>query len=107
MAKGKVVHSQDACTVLVEGNKHKRAEPGTHVIQFPGGHLEVTRTTDDEYWAHIWVNKGEVLEELHMLSKPGEIVDTRVDYTLPGDIKEIAYPDCIEHIAVKISTKEK
>jgi len=57
MAKGKVVHSGDACTVLVEGNKNVRPEPSEHMIEFPGGSIAVMRTSNDEYWAHIWVNK--------------------------------------------------
>lgn len=109
MAKGKVIHSGDACTVLVEGNKHVRAEPSTHVIQFPGGHIEVSRTDNDEYWAHIWVNKGQVLDDIHMFSKPGRIVEGRVDCPRPfGDGAAILHGiEKAEHISVRISTNEE
>ena len=59
MAKAKVVHSEDGVNCLVEGDKFTRKEPNLHVISFPGGYLELSRTSNDEYWAHIYVNRDE------------------------------------------------
>ena len=109
MAKGKVVHSEDACTVLVEGNKYIRAEPSEHMIKFPGGSIAVTRTSDDEYWAHIVVNFKQVIDCIHEQSKPGKVVRGRIDRLFDGchsRVQEIDYPAEINHIAVRISTKE-
>jgi len=106
MAKGKVIHNEDACTVLVEGNKHARPEPSEHIIEFPGGSISVTRTSDDQYWAHIWVNNGQVLDDVHVLSKPGNITSGRIDRDVPGgQIDDLPNPENVTHIAVKISTR--
>lgn len=44
------------------GDKTKRPEPAQHIIEFPGGAIELTRTSKEEYWAHIIVHHGQVLE---------------------------------------------
>ena len=80
--------------VKLEGDKTKRAEPAQHVIEFPGGSIELSRTSDGEYWAHIAVNRewggndGE-----GRTSALGEVSDMRIDYT--GDAK-------LTHIAIRI-----
>jgi hypothetical protein len=48
------------------GDKTRRPEPATHIIEFPGGAVELSRTSDGNYWAHIIVNR---------------------DFALPGDIE--------------------
>ena len=107
MAKGKVVHNGDACTVLVEGNKYERTEPSEHIIKFPGGSIGVTRTSDDEYWAHIVVNDKQVIDNIHCQSRPGKVVNGRIEYTYHsfGDVEEIRNPEDVIHVAVRISTK--
>jgi hypothetical protein len=108
MAKGKVIHDGDACTVLIEGNKKIRPEPSEHIIKFPGGSIGVTRTSNDEYWAHIVVNDGQVIDDIHWQSKPGKVVETRIDRILPPDacrVEELGYPEFINHIAIRISTE--
>lgn len=54
MARAKVVHSDDAVMIEFKGDRRK-PEPRTAVIKFPGGHVEVTRTSDGKYWAHLEV----------------------------------------------------
>lgn len=39
------------------GNKTKKLESAQHVIEFPGGAIEVSRTSDGNYWAHIHINR--------------------------------------------------
>jgi hypothetical protein len=56
MAKTKAVYSEDATTLIFKGNP-KKPECGTAIIKFPGGHVEVTRTSDSKYWAHLCVDK--------------------------------------------------
>ena len=107
MAKAKVVHSTDGVNVLVEGDKFTRNEPSCNVISFPGGYIEVSRTSNDEYWAHIYVNRdGQVYNESHMQSKRGEIVDGRIDYIYPANpnVVEIENFETVNHIAVRIKT---
>ena len=102
MAKGKVIHNQDCCTVLVEGNKNARLEPSEHIIKFPGGSIGVTRTSNNEYWAHVVVNNRQVLEESHGDSKRGFIIDTRIDHD--NGIANFDNLIGASHVAVRIRT---
>ena len=96
MARAKIVHSEDAVTIIFKGDKDS-PEPGTAIIKFPGGHVEVTRTSDNKYWAHIEVEKASNIKE------------SRIDYDFDGYKKsECKIPDVpnaehIQHIAIKIS----
>lgn len=68
MAKPEIVHSQQACTVIVKGDK-SRPEPIHIIVKFPGGEFELTRRSDNQsYWAHVHINEG------------AQIVDSRIDY---------------------------
>lgn len=95
MATAKVVHSQDAVTVIFEGDKTKNLEPSTGIIKFPGGFVEVSRI-GTKYWAHIYQDG----------SKP--IVESRIDYNYEGyvatggSIPDVPHADKIVHIAVKV-----
>jgi hypothetical protein len=62
------------------GDKTKRIEPAQHVIEFPGGAIELSRTSDGDYWAHIIVNRQDVVDECNGLHCAfGEIVGSRID----------------------------
>lgn len=95
MARSKVVHSKDATTIILKGNK-RNPEPSTSVIKFPGGHVEVSRTTDGEYWAHIAVDKA------------ANIKDSRIDYDHEGytksggKIPSVPHEEHIVHVAVRV-----
>jgi len=67
MARAKIVHSTDAATIIFEGDK-RSPEPSTGIILFPGGSVEVSRTTDGQYWAHVAIKEG------------AAITDSRIDY---------------------------
>lgn len=71
MAKAAVVHSEDACTLIFKGDK-RRPEPSTGIIRFPGGYVEVSRTSDGSYWVHAH-RDGEA-----------KIVGSRVNYNHEG-----------------------
>lgn len=100
MARVKVVHSGDACTIIFQGDKRK-PEPTTAIIKFPGGFVEVARTSDGQYWAHINTDKG------------SNIVDSRIDYDyekyaeLVGNNQETIPPipgeGSIKHMAIRIA----
>lgn len=95
MAKAKVVHSEDAVTVIFKGNP-KSPEPSTGIIKFPGGHVEVTRCSDNQYWAHLYIDEE------------SENTQTRVMYNyerqqkLQSGIGDIPYEKEIEQLAVKV-----
>ena len=99
MAKSKVVHSDDACTIIFKGDI-KDPEPSTGVIKFPGGLVEVSRTSDGKYWAHIYADDA------------ANIVHSRVDYNFEewvktgGDVPEIPRQESIKKIAIKISVAD-
>ena len=62
------------------GDKTKRPEPAEHIIEFPGGAIEVSRTSSGDYWAHIIVNRGFAdRDQDGMHAARGEVLDARVD----------------------------
>ena len=74
---------------IIEGDKFKKPEPIHHTIIFPGGHIGVVRTTDNEYWANIYVNPDPVLVNLDTVgeSRHGQILKIRWD--TPKGVKTI------------------
>ena len=93
MARCKVVHSEDTVMVEFKGDK-RNPEPSMAVIKFPGGHVEVSRTSDGKYWAHV-----EVVDSAN-------VIDSRIDYehdaAISMGIPELPMGDKVKHIAVKV-----
>lgn len=95
MAKAKVVHSDDSCAIIFKGDK-RNPEPSIAYIEFPGGCVEVSRTSDGRYWAHISVTDG-------------SIVDSRLDYQFEaykrhnGQIPPLPAHKDIQHLAIKVA----
>lgn len=83
------------------GDKTRKPEPAQHIIEFPGGAIELSRTSDDEYWAHIIINRGwsdRDQEGLH--AARGEVVAARLD---SGEaIVDLPHLDTVKQIAVRI-----
>ena len=94
MARVKVVHSDDAVMVEFKGDK-RNPEPSTGVIKFPGGHVEVSRTSDGKYWAHI-----ETVD-------PKNVVDGRIDYSYEGwismGVQDLPMGNEVKKIAILVS----
>lgn len=92
-------------TMRLRGDRNN-PEPVTCVITFPGGSVEVSRTSDGEYWAHIAVDKDQ-----GDYDTPGHVVDSRVDYKYEGYLKHgiLNVPDVdqIDHIALRIAKGER
>lgn len=97
MAKAKVTHSQDAVTVVFAGNP-RNPEPTTGVIKFPGGYVEVSRTTDGGYWAHVYAEDAAHIERSR--------VDYSPEYSRENGIPEIKDQEHVQHIAVKFKKAE-
>ena len=97
----KIVRSDDATTIIVEGDK-RNPEPAYAIIKFPGGVVEVTRTANGDYWAHVSVPQDSGLA----------IVDSRIDYAHAGyvasggKIPPIPMADHIQHIAIRLEVSE-
>jgi hypothetical protein len=84
------------------GDKTRRPEPAQHVIEFPGGAIEVSRTTNGCYWAHIIVNRGWWdADQEGLRSARGEIQDSRMDREGIG-VHEIDGAPSLAQIAVLI-----
>ena len=84
-------------TVLL-GDPDIRPEKPYTIVRFPGGNVEIARTSDGNYWIHVAVRGA-------LGDKPGEIVNARIDFASRyGDEanallrQEIARGD-VEHIA--------
>lgn len=67
---------------VLHGDKKRKAEPAQHIIEFPGGAVEVSRLDDGSYWAHIIVNRDYALESLAPGTRSafGKVVDSRIDW---------------------------
>lgn len=82
------------------GDKAK-PEPATHIIEFPGGAIELSRTDDGDYWAHIITNRGQVLGCVDGLqSARGEVIRSRLDDG--KEIRDIDGGPDVRQIAVLI-----
>ena len=87
----------------IKGNK-TNPEPEHHEFRFPGGSVNVQRTGNDEYWVHVEVVRADkVLDDVPSHSKPGKIVEGRMD-TSEG-VTNIYLGD-VSHIAFRVSTGE-
>lgn len=99
MARAKVIHSTNACVIMFEGNKHTRPEPDTGVIKFPGGHVEVSRTSHGTYWAHIYVDN------------PENVIGSRIDYDRDGwegiGKSPIPKQDRVRELAVEVDDRKR
>lgn len=88
------------------GDKTRRPEPADHIIEFPGGAIELSRTSDGNYWAHIIVNRDVALpDEIEgMEGAYGEIIGSRIDYEYPADpnIVEVPGANRLRQIAILI-----
>ena len=62
------------------GDKEEKPEPAQHVIEFPGGAIELSRTTEGTYWAHIIVNRDHRVDDTRgLFAAFGQIVGSRID----------------------------
>ena len=81
----------------------KNQESAEHIITFKGGAISVCRTSDNEYWAHVHVNKEQV-NDIEQQSKVGSIKMIRMD--TPDGVEVIVAPET-DHFAVLITTSNE
>jgi hypothetical protein len=91
------------------GDKTRRPEPADHIIEFPGGAIELSRTSDGNYWAHIIVNRDFALPDDvdGLRAAYGEIVASRIDYDFPTEpnIVDIPHAEQVRQIAILIEPR--
>lgn len=85
----------DALGVTLEGDRRK-PEPGTFLVTFPGGEVEITRTSKGDYWVHLAVGQE---------GNPGRIVDARLDAAgkHASDMNQGDFDDpALYHVAMRV-----
>lgn len=85
------------------GDKTK-PESAQHIIEFPGGAVELSRTMSGDYWAHIIVNRTDFdgNDGQGLNSARGVVVDARIDREHPDGVVGIEKHERIEQVAVLI-----
>lgn len=84
------------------GDKTKRPEPAQHIITFPGGAIELSRTSDGNYWAHILINRDWATADTPGFHECiGEVVGSRLD-TSSGSIDRLPRESEVRQIAVLV-----
>lgn len=96
MARAKVNHSTDACTITLKGSTAS-PEPTTCAIKFPGGYTEVSRCSNGDYFVHVKLDSSK------------NNVESRIDYSFESGrgIENIPDHEEIEHIAVRVKPRFK
>lgn len=83
------------------GDKTVKPESAEHIIEFPGGAIEIARTSDGHYWAHILINRKWATDEVQgMHNQIGLVIDSRVDNG--QEIQRLRFDENIRQIAVLI-----
>ena len=83
------------------GDKKQQVESAQHVIEFPGGAIELSRCENGDYWAHIEINRDYANSDCKgRVSKLGEIVGGRIDCA--NGVLEIPNLENITQIALLI-----
>jgi len=81
----------------------KSPEKADNIITFPGGSISTGRTTNNEYWVHIELNKVLIKDAEKKSSLISEIIDSRVDYENGSvSLNDI---EGINHIALRVKTR--
>lgn len=66
---------------VLKGDKKRKPEPAMHIIEFPGGAIELSRLDDGSYWAHIIINRAQALEGMKGTNGAlGKVVASRIDW---------------------------
>lgn len=100
------IHQFARAPKLIEllGDK-KRPEPAQHVIEFPGGAIEVSRTENGDYWAHIHIHHGQPVDDCEgLVSECAEVIETRFLHDSKGFL-EVPEKAGISQIAVLVHVR--
>ena len=91
--------------IVLLGDRAK-PESAEHVIEFPGGAIEVARTSDGDYWAHIIIHRDQPIEDTDgRVSAQSEVVASRIGRAHPHGAdgpEAIADHGQVDQIAVLI-----
>lgn len=90
---------------VLYGDKKRKLESATHIIEFPGGAVEVSRIDDGTYWVHVAINRKQALEgQRGMWAALGSVVESRIDWSERRleDVPSLPDGAHLTHIAVRI-----
>lgn len=88
------------------GDKTMRPESAQHIIEFPGGAIELSRLDNGDYWAYIIINRRWVVGDIPGLyNRIGEVVGSRMTVFRQGVVDLPCDAEC-EQIAVLIRPTE-
>jgi hypothetical protein len=91
--------------IRLQGDPSIRPEPVHVRVVFPGGDVDVVRTTDGDYWVHVRVDSAQDVAA-EVADQAGRIVDARLDirtkHASETDVGDFAHPD-LYHLAVRIT----
>lgn len=92
----------NALGVTLEGNP-TNPEPIHFRVAFPGGDVDIVRTTDGQYWAHFRVNHPEA-GGYDMDSPAGTLACARIDAVgvSPTDKVEAIADQRVYHVAFRV-----
>jgi len=101
MAQAKLTKGgSDAFVTHIKGDKLTQAEAATYLTKFPGGHVEISRCTNGDYWIHVHVNRSEFDGE-----GAGRIKDARLDllgkHAGEANVGDFNSPN-LYHLAVRV-----
>jgi hypothetical protein len=85
-------------------------EKALTIVNFPGGSVEISRTTEGDYWAHIRVNQPTDGDVLLGFRHAGRVTDARIDprnrYASKDSESELLAADAC-HFALRIALQPK
>lgn len=88
----------------LHGDKTRKTESASHVIEFPGGAIELSRLDDNSYWAHIIINRDYAVQGVRGLKGSlARVVDSRIGRHDRLEIPRIEDADELQQIAVRIA----
>ena len=93
--------------VRLYGNPKIQPEPESFRVCFPGGDVDIVRTSDGDYWVHVRVDSEDDVNQ-ESASVAGKLVDARLDISSKSasecDAGDFAHPD-LYHLAVRVARK--
>jgi uncharacterized protein (DUF2252 family) len=91
--------------IRLQGDPAIRPEPVHVRVVFPGGDVDVVRTSDGDYWVHVRVDSAQDVAT-EAAEQAGRIVDARLDirskHASETDVGDFAHPD-LYHLAVRVT----
>jgi hypothetical protein len=97
-------------TITLKGDaKRYGAEPDTLRVRFPGGEFEIVRTSDDDYWIHVYANSPE-REGWDDAAILGQVTEGRIDthdcVLNLGKGGLDLLDECVYHVAFRVARRE-